>query len=97
MKDNFLRILWLSYAACWDWLHFTLVWVPPVDTGDAPSWQHTVPGSAAHAAAKTAAWPSAAALGALTVTQDPTGGRCRLGGHLDPCDNTLYPLSCGAR
>ena len=28
MKDNFLRILWLSYAACWDWLHFTLVWVP---------------------------------------------------------------------
>ena len=73
-------------------LHFSMG-----STGDAPSWQHTVPGSAAHAAAKTAAWPSAAALGALTVTQDPTGGRCRLGGHLDPCDNTLYPLSCGAR
>ena len=81
-KDDFLRILWRSYADVEIWFTSLLVWVPPVYTGAAPSWGHTAAAaaahaaakSAAHAAAKSAAWPFSTALGARTVTQDPTGG-----------------------
>ena len=75
-KDDFLRILWRSYADVEIWFTSLLVWVPPVYTGAAPSWGHTAAAAAAHAAAKSAAWPSSTALGARTVTQDPTGGWC---------------------
>ena len=41
VKDDFLRILWQSYAACWDGLHFTFSMGSTGLHQCAPSWRHT--------------------------------------------------------